>query len=181
MIKNIFLFPIISQKWYDADRQNMFLWKMKVHSSCVINSIFADGLAMEGPMASSATVMIWFSQNIPFSPVNSLVPVRCRCNFKLVLFKFTSRIIILSISCEIALGWMPQDFTDDKSTLVQVMAWCHQATSHYLGQCLPTSISPYGVARPQWVNTLRSGSQRTGSSVEVMASRHTLCKISERN
>ena len=27
------------------------------------------------------------------------------------------------------------DFTDDQSTLVQVMAWCHQATSHYLSQC----------------------------------------------
>ena len=27
---------------------------------------------------------------------------------------------------------MPLDLTDDKSTLVQVMAWCRQATSHYL-------------------------------------------------
>ena len=27
--------------------------------------------------------------------------------------------------------------TDDKSTLVQVMAWCRQATSHYLSQCWP--------------------------------------------
>ena len=24
---------------------------------------------------------------------------------------------------------------DDKSILVQVMAWCRQATSHYLSQC----------------------------------------------
>ena len=30
---------------------------------------------------------------------------------------------------------MPLDLTDDESTLVQVMAWCHQATSHYLSQC----------------------------------------------
>ena len=29
-----------------------------------------------------------------------------------------------SISYEIALRRMPQDLTDDKSTLVQVMAWC---------------------------------------------------------
>ena len=28
-------------------------------------------------------------------------------------------------------------FTDDKSTLVQVMAWCHQAANHYLSQCGP--------------------------------------------
>ena len=48
--------------------------------------------------------------------------------------------------------WMPRDPTDDKSTLVQVMAWCRQATSHYLSQCLPSSMSPNGVIRPQCVN-----------------------------
>ena len=45
---------------------------------------------------------------------------------------------------------MPQDLTD-KSTLVQVMAWCCQATSHYLNQCWPRSPTPYGVTRSQWV------------------------------
>ena len=30
--------------------------------------------------------------------------------------------------------WMPQDFTDDKSTVVQAMAWCRQATCLYLSQ-----------------------------------------------
>ena len=39
------------------------------------------------------------------------------------------------ISGEIALRCMSLDHIDDKSTLVQVMAWCHQATSHYLSQC----------------------------------------------
>ena len=58
------------------------------------------------------------------------------------------------ISHEIALRWMPLDLTDDKSTLVQVMAWCHQATSHYLSQCWLRSMSPNGVTRPQWVNSL---------------------------
>ena len=33
-------------------------------------------------------------------------------------------------SCKIALRWLSLEFIDDKSTLVQVMAWCHQATSH---------------------------------------------------
>ena len=55
------------------------------------------------------------------------------------------------ISYEIALRWIPIDLTDDKSTLVQVMAWCHQATSHYLSQCWPRFMSPNGVTRPQWV------------------------------
>ena len=58
------------------------------------------------------------------------------------------------ISCKIALRWMPLDLTDDKSTLVQVMTWCHQATSHYLSLCWPRIMSPYGVTRPQWVNVM---------------------------
>ena len=35
------------------------------------------------------------------------------------------------------------------------MAWYHQATSHYLNQCLPRSMSPYGVIVPQWVGWLK--------------------------
>ena len=31
------------------------------------------------------------------------------------------------------------------------MAWCRQATSHYLSQCWPRSMLPNGVTRPQWV------------------------------
>ena len=31
------------------------------------------------------------------------------------------------------------------------MAWCRQATSHYLSQCRPRSLSPYGVTRLQLV------------------------------
>ena len=58
------------------------------------------------------------------------------------------------ISCELALRWMSLDLTDDKSTLVQIMAWCRHATSHYLSQCWPRSMSPYDVTRPQWVNSL---------------------------
>ena len=34
-----------------------------------------------------------------------------------------------------------------------VMAWCRQATSHYLSQWWPRSLSPYGITRPQWVNS----------------------------
>ena len=46
--------------------------------------------------------------------------------------------------------------TNDKSTLVQVMAWCRQATSDYLSQCWPRSLSPYDVIRPQWVKAWSS-------------------------
>ena len=55
------------------------------------------------------------------------------------------------------LRWMPQHRTSEKSTLVQVMAWCHQATSHYLNQCWTRSPTPYGITGPQWVNSLAPG------------------------
>ena len=79
-------------------------------------------------------------------------------DFNLILESWFFKLILVNggwdISYEIALRRMPQDLTDDKSTLVQVMAWCRQATSHYLGQCWPRSMSPFGVTRPQWVNIL---------------------------
>ena len=92
---------------------------------------------------------IWF---------NSLAPGKFEWNFRHVIFK---QILVMNgwgISCKIALIWMSLGFTDDQSTLVQVMAWCHQATSHYLSQCWPRSISPHGLTRPQWVNSLAPGS-----------------------
>ena len=42
---------------------------------------------------------------------------------------------------------------NNKPSWSQVMAWCCQATSHYLSQCWPTSKLLYGLTRPQWVNT----------------------------
>ena len=69
-----------------------------------------------------------------------------------VLFNPITTIDGWDIFCEIALRRMSLDLTDDKSTLVQVMAWCRQATSHYLSQCWPSSLAPCGVTKPQWVN-----------------------------
>ena len=44
--------------------------------------------------------------------------------------------------------------TEDGATLVQAMAWYHQATSHCVDQCWRRSLSPYGVTRPPWVKPL---------------------------
>ena len=38
-----------------------------------------------------------------------------------------------------------------KLILVQVIALCHQATSHYLSQSWPRFVSPYGLTGPQCV------------------------------
>ena len=86
--------------------------------------------------------------------LNSLAPGWLGCNFKTAaIFNLFLLIGIFTLSNGNALRWMPWDFTDDKSTLVQVMPWCRQATSHYLNLCWPSSMSPYGVTRPQWVNS----------------------------
>ena len=84
--------------------------------------------------------------------INSLDPGKFEWNFKYVIFKPIFVIDGWGSSCEIALIWMSLDTTNDQSTLVQVMAWCRQATSHYLSQCWSRSLSPYDVTRPQWVN-----------------------------
>ena len=59
------------------------------------------------------------------------------------------------ISCEIVLRWKSLDLTDDKARLAQVMTWCHLATVHYLRQCWPRSMAPFGVTGPWWLDTLR--------------------------
>ena len=71
--------------------------------------------------------------------------------FNNTIFKLISGTDILSISCEIIVRCIWQNSTDDKSTLVQVMAWCYQVTNHNLSQELPRSMSQYGLTRPQWV------------------------------
>ena len=64
---------------------------------------------------------------------------------------------------------MPTDLIDGKSTLVQVMAWCRQATSHYLSQFWPRSLSPYGIIRPQWVKCQMALSYQSDDQLEVQA------------
>ena len=84
---------------------------------------------------------------------NSLAPWRFQFNFRKVIFKLNLVNGGWGISYEIALRWMPQDLTNDKSTLVQVMAWCRQAASHNLSQCWPRFMLPNGITRPQLVNS----------------------------
>ena len=52
-----------------------------------------------------------------------------------------SRCLDWGVGLEPLLRWTPPNSIDDKTTLVQVMAWCRQASSHYLNQCWPRSMS----------------------------------------
>ena len=71
-------------------------------------------------------------------------PRRFQWHCSYLIFKLTLVIVGWGIFYEIPLRCMSLDLTDDKSTLVEVMAWCRQATSHYLSQCWTRSMSPYG-------------------------------------
>ena len=82
--------------------------------------------------------------------ITSSAPERIRWNIrKLVIFK---PIFIINNSCEIALRRLTLDLTDDKPTLVQVVAWCLHPTNDYLSQYWPRCMSPHDITRPQCVN-----------------------------
>ena len=85
------------------------------------------------------------SEKIP--PFNSLARGRFLKKIRKIVLKLNLVTDGCDISSEIAHRWTSLDLSDDKSTLVQVMAWCRQATSHYLNQCWPKSLPPYGVTR----------------------------------
>ena len=130
----------------------------KENINFVLSKIALKWLAQEKWYFASAmlsrhkwnTWILWWGDYLS-KEVNLWAPGRFEFKFSLVIFK---PILVnggWGISYWIALRWMPQDLTDDKSTLVQVIAWCRQATSHYLSQCWPRSMSPNGVTRPQWV------------------------------
>ena len=71
-------------------------------------------------------------------------------------------------------------FTDDQSTLVRVIAWCCQATSHYLSHCWPRSLSPHEnhlsyipseSDRGQWLNLIfLSGTNELFRYINVLCS-----------
>ena len=82
----------------------------------------------------------------------SLIYVRCGGNVNSIIFKLNTWNSSLDTHHEIALRWMQQNLTKGMSMLVQEMAWCHQAPSHYLCQFWPWSMSLHGIITPQWAN-----------------------------
>ena len=82
--------------------------------------------------------------------INTLATGRCGKYFKSVTSEHMLWIKLRSVSCDVALRWMPQNTFDDKSTLVKEMPYCLMSTSHSLNQWWPRSMSPYGVIWFHW-------------------------------
>ena len=82
-----------------------------------------------------------------FHHISSLVLERSGCDFKKSVLNHVLLIGTSTFRCSHvnAIRYMNAIGLTDKSTLVQVMAWCRQATSHYLSQCGPRPISLFGV------------------------------------
>ena len=64
--------------------------------------------------------------------------------------KYNFQTLISRRVCEISLSQMPTGLIDDKLNIGS--GWCWTAPRHYLSQCRPRSMSPYGITRPHWVN-----------------------------
>ena len=133
-INKAFLMSLI-RKWVIITKPRPFV---NLYVQCS-NCTKFEGLTLNNGLRKAQNVMIgyWIIMQV----VNSLTPGKFEWNLKYLIFK---RILVMDgwgISCGIALIWMSLDFTDDQSTLVQVMAWCHQATSHYLSQWWPRSVA----------------------------------------
>ena len=76
---------------------------------------------------------------------NSLSPRRSRGYFKNAVFNVILLTSTFRSSNDNAFGLTPRGLTNNMSALVKVMAWCRQATSHYLNHWWPRSMLPYGI------------------------------------
>ena len=93
-----------------------------------------------------------------FCFIESLAPGRCGSNFKSVISEHMCYTLqFKSYSAGTCSQVNPTGHQEwYKSILVQIMAWCRQAISHYLNQCLPGSMTPCGVTMPQSINKVPS-------------------------
>ena len=158
--------PGISMNGIDPQSHNILspaLYEFTYSISCVYPIKYAHSFVTWGQFWPSDIMVACVCLSVCFVItiladvliLNSLAPGSSECDSKNGIFNLALLTGIFRFSHDDALRWMPRDLTDDKSTLVQVMAWCRQATSHYLSQCWPRSMSPYGLTRPHWVNGAR--------------------------
>ena len=121
----------------------MLRWQL---STCVCFHSLSTNERSILSCSSSGTLLfvtIGYHEKYP-RHVNSLAPRSYDSDFKSEIFKLIIQNNSLGTHCEFALRWMPHNLPNQSSTLIQVMAWCQQATSHYLSQCWPRCVDNWG-------------------------------------
>ena len=83
-------------------------------------------------------------------PLNSLARGTSGCDITNAFSTLFHRLVSSNILMVKPWYKWPQNLTDDKWILVQITAWCRQATSHYQSQCWRYSMSAYDVISLQW-------------------------------
>ena len=76
------------------------------------------------------------------SSIHKICTEKCGFDLKSLIFQLILKTDFSIIFCKIPLMCMSKDINEYKSTLVQVMAWCHQAPSHHLNQSWQRPIMP---------------------------------------
>ena len=69
--------------------------------------------------------------------------------------------------------WRPRNPINNKSILVRLIVWCHQAATHCLNQCWPNFISSCVATKPQWVNKLFTANKYKRYGILQFHSYHT--------
>ena len=88
-------------------------------------------------------------------------PGGCGTHFNSSFFQLMLQSKLFSTFYEIALRYMPQNRIDVKSATFQVIAWCHQMTSHYLAMARSYYLRQYWLRSTVWYKT-KFGSQNFG-------------------
>ena len=83
-------------------------------------------------------------------------PLACCREMQYIIFKLILVFDCWGITDEIALRLMALNLTNCTSTLIWVMAWCCQATSHYLSQCWPRFKPLHSISGPQCVKDIKN-------------------------
>ena len=110
--------------------------KFKLVIFSLIKDRYLEHFLLNCPKVNAITLK-WLSTLIQIMNTGGLFS---QCTYA-ILGQDEMKVNLLYSSCEIPVGWMPHNLSDVTSTLVQIMT----ATSHYLSQCWPRSMLPYGI------------------------------------
>ena len=132
----------------------------------------------------------WYLQNhsnvVFFSPTAMLAFVNGPKGNSLTLGKFESylrsvicKLILVvddwGIPCEIVLGLMSLNLTDDKPTLVQVMSWCLQTTNHHYDNVNPVQYRHMASLGCNWLIHVTKAASQYDDVIKWFSALLSLC------